>query len=602
MRYPHSKKGGFMKIKSLISALLVLSVAISLLASFGISSSSNTEDFEYRVNNGEVRIEKYLKKFSGKLVLPSYIDGLPVTSLGANNADTSEITEVVLPSELESLDYASLAGFSSLKRIEIPVSVDFIGTDVFNGCTALEDIIFLGDEPVEIWRRAFSGSGYYNNPKNWENGVLYVGKHLAETDENISGVVNIRPGTVSVAESAFESRRLITGVNIPYGVRYIHQGAFRDCSQLKTITVPGSVESISYHTFEGCTSLEKVVIEDGVKRVGEIFGRDCQNVTQVVLPDSLTYLDSALFHGTSILNNIKPVNGVYYIGKYLLYADEEIVKGKVIVKNGTTAIAAHAFRECNMITSVELPASLRHINQGAFDSCANLASVKFSEGIEVIDPEAFIGCPIPKFNLPKSIKRIGSRAFFSNAYENSSRWDEKNGLYYEGNIALAGEYYMPETVTVKKGTKIIADGILGGSRPKRVIIPAGVETFGYQYFSNPEFESVTFLGDAPEIFGLSCPENGIVYYSLGAKGFTSPMWNGIKCLPVDAVMGDVDGDGSVDITDAMRLFYDVAKKEPVPAERKVLCNFDLNTDVDISDAMTLFYYVAKKTDKLGLCG
>ena len=81
-----------MKIKSLISALLVLSVAISLLASFGISSFSNTEDFEYRVNNGEVRIEKYLKKFSGKLVLPSYIDGLPVTSLGANNADTSEIT------------------------------------------------------------------------------------------------------------------------------------------------------------------------------------------------------------------------------------------------------------------------------------------------------------------------------------------------------------------------------------------------------------------------------------------------------------------------------------------------------------------------------
>ena len=60
-----------MKIKSLISALLVLSVAISLLASFGISSFSNTEDFEYRVNNGEVRIEKYLKKFSGKLVLPS---------------------------------------------------------------------------------------------------------------------------------------------------------------------------------------------------------------------------------------------------------------------------------------------------------------------------------------------------------------------------------------------------------------------------------------------------------------------------------------------------------------------------------------------------
>ena len=61
--------------------------------------------------------------------------------------------------------------------------------------------------------------------------------------------------------------------------------------------------------------------------------------------------------------------------------------------------------------------------------------------------------------------------------------------------------------------------------------------------------------------------------------------------------GDVNGDGDIDISDAMLLFYAVAKKvDLTPDERsRAMSNWD--GAIDIEDAMALFYYVAKRTSK-----
>ena len=61
--------------------------------------------------------------------------------------------------------------------------------------------------------------------------------------------------------------------------------------------------------------------------------------------------------------------------------------------------------------------------------------------------------------------------------------------------------------------------------------------------------------------------------------------------------GDVNGDGDIDISDAMLLFYAVSKKvDLTPDERsRAMSNWD--GAIDIEDAMALFYYVAKRTSK-----
>ena len=61
--------------------------------------------------------------------------------------------------------------------------------------------------------------------------------------------------------------------------------------------------------------------------------------------------------------------------------------------------------------------------------------------------------------------------------------------------------------------------------------------------------------------------------------------------------GDVNGDGDIDISDAMLLFYAVSKKvDLTPDERsRAMSNWDGARDIE--DAMALFYYVAKRTSK-----
>ncbi len=76
-----------------------------------------------------------------------------------------------------------------------------------------------------------------------------------------------------------------------------------------------------------------------------------------------------------------------------------------------TQISALAFKENTKITSVTIPESIKSIGEYAFADCKNLAVVNFSEGLNFIGAEAFIGCNIKTLTLPDSIVTIGNNAF-----------------------------------------------------------------------------------------------------------------------------------------------------------------------------------------------
>ena len=75
---------------------------------------------------------------------------------------------------------------------------------------------------------------------------------------------------------------------------------------------------------------------------------------------------------------------------------------------------------------------------------------------------------------------------------------------------------------------------------------------------------------------------------------TNPVVQDVKlCLK-----GDANGSGTVDIEDAMLVFYHVAKKSYLGDEGLAACDTNADGTVDIEDAMTVFYFVAKKIDKI----
>ena len=76
-----------------------------------------------------------------------------------------------------------------------------------------------------------------------------------------------------------------------------------------------------------------------------------------------------------------------------------------------TAIGEDAFRDA-VITSVEIPSSIKSIGKRAFDGCMSLASVKLPEGLESLGAHAFkYDTALKEIKFPSTLKSIGMYAF-----------------------------------------------------------------------------------------------------------------------------------------------------------------------------------------------
>ena len=77
-----------------------------------------------------------------------------------------------------------------------------------------------------------------------------------------------------------------------------------------------------------------------------------------------------------------------------------------------TCIGKKCFFDCDLITEVILPSTVKEIGQEAFNSCEDLEYIYLPEGLERIGQEAFDVCDeLAYVRIPDSVKRLGSWAF-----------------------------------------------------------------------------------------------------------------------------------------------------------------------------------------------
>ena len=93
-----------------------------------------------------------------------------------------------------------------------------------------------------IWTEAFADTAYFLDTSNWENGALYIGKHLIKA--MASGEFVVKEGTVSIGGGAFEDCGDLTGVLLPSTVTAVGHFAFQSCTGLKSITLPAGMTRI----------------------------------------------------------------------------------------------------------------------------------------------------------------------------------------------------------------------------------------------------------------------------------------------------------------------------------------------------------------------
>lgn len=302
-----------------------------------------TEDqFLVATNNGAITITRYFG-YGGLVVIPSVIDGLPVTAIGESAF--------------------SLPLSPSLTGITIPNSVTSIGDNAFNGCTCATSVT-IPNSVTNIGAWAFEDCGLT--------------------------ALTIPDSVASIGEGAFFSCGSLTNVAIPKNVTNIGDAAFAACAQLAAITVDPA--NAFYSSSDG-------VLFD--KHQTTLLQFPCRKGRSYAIPASVINIEDDAFYYCTNLTSVTIPNGTSNIGDSAFYECTSLTNA--VIPNSVTSVGNDAYNSCASLSNLTLGASIASIGDDAFCSCP-LRSVIIPGSVTRIGEYAFYRCmawpePISKATL-----------------------------------------------------------------------------------------------------------------------------------------------------------------------------------------------------------
>ncbi|MCU6762401.1 Uncharacterised protein [uncultured Roseburia sp.] len=220
--------------------------------------------------------------------------------------------------------------------------------------------------------------------------------------------------------------------------------------QVESVTVPETVRKIGASAFKMCMNLQQLMLSEGLESIGEgmLYGTPLE---ELYFPSTLKDIEGAWELG-GLRWNIHEKNPWFSTDGFALYkcdAGEKILlavqpeenRSLYQVEAGTGVIGQSAFEGQKYLRHVDLPGSLRMIEEEAFESCQSLEEIDLPEGVVKIGAEAFSHCAnLRVLRLPASLEEIGHRAI-TNTYDWSylKRGIEKIVVSSENLTYLADE-------------------------------------------------------------------------------------------------------------------------------------------------------------------
>ena len=207
------------------------------------------------------------------IVLP---DG--ITHIGENCfKNFKNLREITFPDSVTSIGSGAFCSCTSLEKVVIPEGVKTIEYDTFSYCTNLNDIT-IHDGVKSIGIRAFLKTGYYNDESNWEDGILYIGRHIIDAKETITGSYETKSNVLTIAEYAFSSCKNIESITVTDNVKFIGDGAFAYCSSLKSVKLSNRITFLPNYAFKQCSLLENVEFGNKITKIGEYAFELCTSL------------------------------------------------------------------------------------------------------------------------------------------------------------------------------------------------------------------------------------------------------------------------------------------------------------------------------------
>lgn len=169
--------------------------------------------------------------------------------------------------------------------------------------------------------------------------------------------------------------------------------------------------------------------------------------------------------------------------------------GTVIFEGEECTIGTAAFRYCSTLKAITLPSKLKAIPIETFAACTALSGIDIPSTVTTIGKEAFKRCTsLQSVTIPANVTSIGQNAFLDCASVKFYKIDAGNTAYksqsdclydYSGKTLIQYPNGKVTTgFTVPAGTKTIADSAFGSNtRLTTVTLPSGLETISSYAFN-----------------------------------------------------------------------------------------------------------------------
>ncbi|MCR5024479.1 MAG: leucine-rich repeat protein, partial [Lachnospiraceae bacterium] len=337
----------------------------------------NNYELTYEItNDNTIRITGYTGVQTGPLVIPSEIDGKPVTEIG--NAAFKGCDDFTGP-------------------LSLPASITSIGNEAFRSCSGFTGSLVLPQNLKTIGNSAFSSCTRFTGNLLIPGTVETVGEYAFSGCDALKGTLTISGGVKSLKYGAFCNCTGFSGpLVLPATLKYIGPYVFSNCRGLTGgISVPGNVEIINDHAFKNCTGFNgNLVLSNGIKVIGEGAFDSCSNLSgNIVLPNTITTMGEAVFRGCAGFVGTPTIPSSLKIIPALTFKYCSGLSGTVTIPSTVEEIGAEAFSGCNGLSGcLAIPGSVKKIGIEAFRDCSNISSLILPNNIREIGEGAFNNC------------------------------------------------------------------------------------------------------------------------------------------------------------------------------------------------------------------
>jgi len=391
------------------------------------------------------------------------------------------------------------------------------------------------DGTGEMWSWSFGTSPWYSHKNSiktvtMNNGVTTIGDYAFYGLNNLVNVT-IPEGVTSFGDSAFSFCLRLSSISIPKTVKTLGQGAIRACRELTTVTIPAGVTSISTYVFADSFKLESIIVDESnpnyCSEDGVLFNKDKTTLIQ------------------------------YPAGK----TDETYFVPKTVEK-----IENGAFYGCRILASISIPQSVISIQAGVFSFCEALTSFVVDENNPCYssDSDGVL------YNKAKTKLMRYPAGKTEAAYTVSDSVSVIDLGSFDGCVYLES-IKLPENVV-----SIYGHAFLGCQKLTSATILCPNAEIDDDVFRDVH-SSFTIYGYSGSTAEEHAAKNGFNFVALGESNPVS--------LP-----GDINGDASVDIGDAIDLFMHSMLPNQYPIAYSESVDFNKDGSVDIADAILLFMH------------